>query len=457
MTKSFTAAQSLNTKMLRTMLLSLLCAVAVFFIARLLGGLFIERVYMSSSAVEARKSEIYKSFSAYVAQNRISGNDRTAVARWTEEYEYVTILIYKGSDLNMRAYDGKADPASNIQNYERMQYASEFGKLYPMRFADGVYQIAISDKSVNGEYTACNITAVFLASFVFVVMIMGYVHSLTRRIILLSKEAVEVGAGDLDREISTEGNDELSMLACEMDNMRRSVIERMGNESRAWKANSELITAISHDIRTPMTTMIGYLGLLKDGEDEPPERREQFTSAAYDKAMELKELTDELFKYFLIFGKSGLEMEIEQYDARLLLEQFLSETEFELKEAGFRVSNIEFEGECFVRADPMYLKRVLDNLVSNIKKYADKNRVVMFISELKDDKLSLCVSNYIAKSMDRVESTKIGLRTCAKIMEHMGGSFLTRSDEEHFAVECTLPAIAADMEERMPASLHSPQ
>jgi len=447
LTKGFTGVKSLNIKMLSTMLLSLLCAAAVFFAARALGGLYIQKVYMSSSAVEQRKADIYKSFTAYVAQNHISGSDRSAVARWTEGYDDVTILIYKGSDLNMRAYDGKADPASSIQNYERMQYASEFGKLYPMRFADGVYQIAISDKSENGEYVTLNITALFIASFVFVVLIMGYVHSLTRRIILLSKEAVEVGAGDLDREISTDGNDELSMLACEMDNMRRSVIERMGNESRAWKANSELITAISHDIRTPMTTVIGYLGLLKENKYEDEERRGQFTAAAYDKAMELKELTDELFKYFLIFGKSGLEMEMERYDARLLLEQFLSEAEFELREAGFRVNSIEFEGECSVNADPMYLKRVLDNMVSNIKKYADKNRVVMFISELKDGKLSLCVSNYIAKSMDRVESTKIGLRTCEKIIQHMGGSFVTRSDREHFSAEFILPVLEPVLEE----------
>jgi len=438
--KSLSAAQSLNTKMLRTMLLSLLCAVAVFFGARLLGGLFIERVYMSSSAVEARKNEIYQSFSAYVAQNHISGSDRTAVARWTEEYEYVTILIYKGSDLNMRAYDGKADPASNIQNYERMQYASEYGKLYPVRFSDGVYQIAISDKSETGEYLACNITAVFLASFVFVLMMLGYVHALTKRIIQLSTEAVEVGAGDLDREISAPGNDELTMLATEMDNMRRSVIERMGNESRAWKANSELITAISHDIRTPMTAMIGYLGLLNEEEYEDEERRRQFTASAYAKAMELKDLTDELFKYFLVFGKAELEMEMESFDARLLLEQLLSEAEFELRELGFTVNIVEFEGECSVCIDPAYLKRVVDNMVSNIRKYADKSHPVMFISELKNGSLSLCASNTIAKSMDRVESTKIGIRTCNKIMEHMGGSFVTQSDGERFSAEFTLPA-----------------
>ena len=120
MTKVFSPVQSLNVKMLRTILLSLLCAAAVFFLSRWLGGLFIQHFYMSSEASAERKSDIYKSFSAYVTENRVSGSDRTSVARWTEEHEYVTLLIYKGSDLNMRVYDGKADPAASIQNYERM-------------------------------------------------------------------------------------------------------------------------------------------------------------------------------------------------------------------------------------------------------------------------------------------------------------------------------------------------
>ena len=85
-----------------------------------------------------------------------------------------------------------------------------------------------------------------------------------------------------------------------------------------------------------------------------------------------KALTDELFRYFLVFGRADLEMNLETLDARLLLEQLLGEAEFDLSDAGFAVQRIEFEGECSVTADPMYLKRVLDNLVSNIKKYADR-------------------------------------------------------------------------------------
>ena len=65
----------------------------------------------------------------------------------------------------------------------------------------------------------------------------------------------------------------------------------------------------------------------------------------------------------------------------------------------------------------------------------------MVISELSGGRLSLCVSNYISRSMERVESTKIGLRTCRKIMEAMGGSFTVTSDSEHFAVELSIPAV----------------
>ena len=213
----------------------------------------------------------------------------------------------------------------------------------------------------------------------------------------------------------------------------------MGNEKRAWEANSELITAISHDIRTPMTSLIGYLGLLNENGFSDVESSERFAASAYGKALELKELTDELFKYFLVFGRAELEMERERYDARLLLEQLVGEAAFDLKDAGFEVQQIFFDGEAQIVADPMYLKRVMDNLVSTAKKYADPAAPIIFLAERKDGRLSVCVSNTVARNVSRVESTKIGLRTCQKIMEAMGGSFSTASDESHYMAEFSLP------------------
>lgn len=90
--------------------------------------------------------------------------------------------------------------------------------------------------------------------------------------------------------------------------------------------------------------------------------------------MDLKSLTDELFKYFLVYGSAELKLDMESYDGRLLLEQLVSEAEFTLSEKGFSIQRIEFQGECSILADPLYLKRVVDNLVSNVMKYGDRSK-----------------------------------------------------------------------------------
>ncbi len=430
--------RSLDAKMLYMIVLALLCAGAVYAFVYGLGSLALERIYMSPESVASRQAEIYSDFSKYVSANRVSGSDESAVARWPGNDEYTTILIYRDDELEQQS-GGQVLPSSNASNPNRLQYASEYGKLYPLRFSDGVYHIAIGDNSQVREDNLNRVIAVVLGALTFFSIMFWYVRRLTRRVIRLSREADAIGDGDLEAPITFKGEDELSQLAVEVDAMRHSVIQRMGNERRAWEANSELITAISHDIRTPMTSLIGYLGLLNEDGFRDPERSAQFASSAYDKAMELKDLTDELFKYFLVFGRSELELNRETLDGRLLLEQLLGEAQFDLADAGFEIQRIDFEGECQLSTDPLYLKRVLDNLVSNAKKYADRSKPILIRSELKDGRLSVSISNAVSKELDRVESTKIGLRTCEKILQSMGGSFETLRAEEEFTAAFILP------------------
>ena len=424
--------------MLFAALIALLLAVGVFFAAFGIGSHFIDKVYMSPESVAARKAQIYTDFNIYVRRNGLAGTDSAAIARWTAKRDDVTIIVTGGGG-NYSVRRGEEAPVSN-QISDLVQIAGIYGKLYPMRFADGEYQIAIGDSSQNRERVVFLIGSLVLAAVAFIAVMFFYIRRVTDRIIDLSEEAVVIGRGDLEAPINVAGGDEISVLAAEMDNMRRSVIERMGNEKRAWEANSELITAISHDIRTPMTSLIGYLGLLNDSSPDDRESRERFAAAAYHKALDLKDLTDELFKYFLVFGRAEIEMEREKYDARLLVEQLVGEAAFDLKDTGFEVEQQDFTGECTVVADPMYLKRVMDNLVSNAKKYADRSVPVVFRSEHSGGVLSVRVSNAIAAGVSRVESTKIGLRTCEKIMQAMGGSFETEIEDERFTAVFSLNA-----------------
>ena len=412
--------------MLLSQLLAALCAVAVFLAVNAAGRYAVENIYMSRANVGARQAETYAELSRYVRQNGVKGSDSAAVSNWARAR----------GDVNIQVFPDELSESDSA--YLRAQTSPQYGRIYPMIFADGRYKISIEDTSEERELFLYNTLAILLGAITYIIIQLIYTGKLTRRIVALSREAAEVSAGDLEKAITAAGEDEISTLAQDMDAMRRSVIERMGNEKRAWEANSELITAISHDIRTPMTSLLGYLGLLENaGLDE--DERGQYTASAYAKAMELKDLTDELFRYFLVFGRSELKMNKESYDAQLLLEQLLAEAEFDLREAGFDVQRSDAAAEGAVTADPMYLKRVVDNLVSNIKKYADPALPVMILSECRDGLLTVCFSNAVARAMDRVESTKIGLRTCEKIMSSMGGSFLTRSEDGHYSAEFSLP------------------
>ena len=422
--------------MLYVSLLGVLLGAVLYFSMVALGQMLIDTVYMREENVAQRKAEIYSRLSSYVIRNDVSGKDTAALAQWTAENNYVTILLYDNGSRHRGFSGGKAIGTDSEIVYDSARY----GRLYPLRFSDGVYLIAIVDNSQVRESLLVNAAAVAIAGGGFILLLLLYMNYLTRRIIVLSRAAEELGAGKLEQSISAQGSDELSALARSMEEMRLSLIHQIGSESRAWQANTELLTAISHDIRTPMTSMIGYLGLLNESDFSDVERCRQFSRSAYSKAMDLKDLTDELFKYFLVFGSAELKLEMERYDGRLLLEQLVSEAEFSLTEAGFRVQRMEFSGECSILTDPLYLKRVMDNLVSNVMKYGDKSKRVVILSELQNGLLSLCISNSITRSLNRVESTKIGLRTCKRIMEQMGGSFSTETDGEHFAAELRIPA-----------------
>ena len=196
--------RTLDAKMMYMLLLSLLMAGAVFLAAYGLGTLLLDRIYMSPESVAARQAEIYSDFSRYVKANRVSGSDENAVANWPGNDEYTTILIYRDEDLPTMGVSPSLGGAA-YSNANRLQYASEYGRLYSMRFADGIYHIAIGDSSQVREDTLNRILAVILGAVAFLAVMLWYVRRLTRRVIRLSREADVIGDGDLEAPITLQG------------------------------------------------------------------------------------------------------------------------------------------------------------------------------------------------------------------------------------------------------------
>ena len=100
---------------------------------------------------------------------------------------------------------------------------------------------------------------------------------------------------------------------------------------------------------------------------------------------------------------------------------------------------------CRVRVDVPYFKRVLDNLFDNIRKYADPAQSVAIAALIEDGALHICLSNSVNPASGRIESNKIGLRTCAKIMAQMTGGFKRYTENGKFTAEVILPIRAAEV------------
>lgn len=423
-------SQSLNIKTLIASFIALIIAFGFYTGANKVGGMYIESLYMSHSAVSARKAEIYTDFHRYINANNVHGNDAETVQKWCTRNEYYSLLVFKDNQLLYKVDSEGYEYVANMDDFSVIKYQHDYGKRYPIFFVDSSYHIAILDTSEQYEYKLLNIISLIVAILIFFFAIILHMQHETQRIIDLARQTYYVSMGDLDAPLRLNGHDELSILSGEIDNMRDNIIQRIENEHRAYNSSADLITAISHDIRTPMTSVIGYLGILCDSKLTDTEKDRQLLNAAYSKALDLKDLTDELFRYFLVFGKSDPKLDMDTFDAEVFFGQLLAEMQFELEDMGFKVENRFIADSVRVTVDPMYAKRITGNIISNIKKYGERSEPVIISSSRFADRLTVTVSNTIIKQKDRVESNKIGIRTCEKIMQLMGGEFISHSEND---------------------------
>ena len=153
----------------------------------------------------------------------------------------------------------------------------------------------------------------------------------------------------------------------DIDQMRRTLLDQLKKEQEAWQANTDLLRAISHDIRTPMTALLGYLDLVQSHQYETKAQLEQYLAICDAKAQQLRQLTDKLFGYFLVFANRELHLKQEPLDTQLLFAQLFGEEICCLENEGFTVTWERLEQGQTVVTDAVQLQRVVANLFSNIR------------------------------------------------------------------------------------------
>jgi two-component system, OmpR family, sensor histidine kinase VanS len=265
-----------------------------------------------------------------------------------------------------------------------------------------------------------------------------------------------ISAGDFNYRIKVNDDDEFGYIADRLNQMAEDIKHIIENERKSENAKNELITSVAHDLRTPLTSIIGYLELVSDKDKLTPETKQRYIEIAYNKSKRLEKLIEDLFAYTK-FSFGEVTMELSEIDMVKFINQLLDEFY-----PSFQEYNLDYEftttlSSAVVVADGNLLARAFANLISNAIKYGkDGKRVKLKLSK-ENNKIIVTVTNYgklipekdlehIFERFYRVEGSRssetggtgLGLAIAKSIILMHGGSITAKSDLDGTVFEVVL-------------------
>lgn len=272
----------------------------------------------------------------------------------------------------------------------------------------------------------------------------------------------EISRGNLAHSIEVKTMDELGDVARHINDMTAKLTQSIAEERKAEQAKNDLITGVSHDLRTPLTSILGFLEYIdKDRYQDEVELR-HYVSIAYDKSLSLKKLIDDLFEYTRI-NSSGLPLQFTELNMNHFMKQLAEEFAPQLEQAGMTYEIEECESRLLISADPAELVRAYDNLLSNAIRYgSDGGRVTIRLLK-EQDRAVIKVVNYgkpiperdlphIFERFYREEKSRsrhtggsgLGLAITRSIVELHRGSITVDSNRKQTEFVTSYPLLAVD-------------
>lgn len=176
-----------------------------------------------------------------------------------------------------------------------------------------------------------------------------------------------IAEGNLDYKIELKGHDELAVLSKEINNMSLKLKNKIEEERAAERLKNELITNVSHDLRTPLTALIGYIQLAAD-DYMTFEGKDEYAKKSLEKSKKLKVLIDDLFEYSKL-ESGGIKLEKARVNIIEVIEQSIGELSIKAQEREIEFSKNYTNRKVELLVDPSKIARVFENIIENAVKY----------------------------------------------------------------------------------------
>ncbi|MBC2003866.1 HAMP domain-containing histidine kinase [Listeria booriae] len=288
---------------------------------------------------------------------------------------------YELNNLNMR---GTIDNQGDLFRYIKFDFLYSEGSHGSVM----VLQPENSYTEIMQKWGIPIVGIILLFGFLVIALLSYFVaKSVIQPILHLKEGAEKIEAGNLDFEMEkTTGKNEIAALISTFEKMRIRLKKSLEVQEQYENNRKELLSNISHDLKTPITSIVGYIEGIQDGVANTPEKQAKYLEIAHTKAKDMNALIDELF----LFSKLDLHKEpfyMRSVDLNALLAQIAEESEFSFPDA--QISLTVPDEKLMTNADREKLKRVFENLIHNSMKYMDKTQAKITIQLEKQQDMAI--------------------------------------------------------------------
>ncbi|MBR2587587.1 MAG: HAMP domain-containing histidine kinase [Bacilli bacterium] len=320
--------------------------------------------------------------------------------------------------------------------------------------------LKIKQKELESFYLISTI-CVGISVVVIVLVSQIFTRKIFKRIIKPVEKLIEanerIKAGNYSELIEYEGEYEFEQLCASFNNMQLTLKDEKERESEWQKTKQDMISGISHDLKTPLTSIKGYIKGIKDGVADSKEKQEKYLDVAYKKASEMDTLIERLL-YFSRVENGQISYDMRNVSLKKMIEQYIKGQEFEFKERGIKITS-KIETASVVNVDIMQINRVFDNIIQNSIKYAsvpnleieinaynEGDKVKIGIKDngvgISNEKLEKIFDEFYrgdeSRTSSSIEGSGIGLYVCKYIIERHRGN-ITAINDNGLKIIITLP------------------
>jgi signal transduction histidine kinase len=391
------------------------------------------------------------------------------------EYGYNLLVLQGKRILYHSLNDSKSEVNEMIKSFTNINLQNDVlaGRLQDTTFVAKSYEsyaLYAVKKEVDssGDSSLLDFWVPFvLISLAVIVVIVLLSQLFTRKMahrILQPLEALSEGAkriqnGDLSQPVIYKGNDEFAPVSAAFNHMQEHLLEEQQKNKAYEKARVDLVAGISHDLRTPLTSIKGYIKGLQDGVANTPEKRERYLQIAYQKSSDMDVLLRKLFD-FSSMETGNLPLLLEDRDLGDFVRDYVQARKEELVQSMVTISVEMKPGSYPVRIDEEQMNRVMANLFENTIKYAnvlpihltisvwhEQDQIHLMFSDngggVPDDHLPYLFDQFwrgdSARSQKNGESNGLGLYIVKYIVDRHGGTVAATNDNG-LHIEMILPS-----------------